>query len=59
MQSKEGVKGSFWLTEHDMRKGTILKLDKTSKAILTVLRHLGRINEVRILLEFSADYACS
>ncbi|KAJ4954502.1 hypothetical protein NE237_011285 [Protea cynaroides] len=43
----EGVKGKHFFLETDI-KGPALKLDNTGKAILTVLRHLGRINETRI-----------
>ncbi|KAL6007864.1 hypothetical protein ACLOJK_033368 [Asimina triloba] len=44
---KEGVKGKHFFLETDM-KGPGLKLDNTGKAILTVLRHLGRVHETRI-----------
>ncbi|XP_021280875.1 spindle and kinetochore-associated protein 1 homolog isoform X2 [Herrania umbratica] len=43
----EAVKGKHFVLESDM-KGPSLKLDNTGKAILTVLRHLGRISETRI-----------
>ncbi|MED6172426.1 hypothetical protein PIB30_049959 [Stylosanthes scabra] len=43
----EGVKGKHFFLESDI-KGPSLKLDNTGKAILTVLRHLGRINETRV-----------
>ncbi|CAI9279406.1 unnamed protein product [Lactuca saligna] len=43
----EGVKGKHFFLETDV-KGPSLKLDITGKAILTVLRHLGRISESRI-----------
>ncbi|KAK6260841.1 hypothetical protein SCA6_015315 [Theobroma cacao] len=43
----EAVKGKHFFLESDM-KGPSLKLDNTGKAILTVLRHLGRISETRI-----------
>ncbi|CAN6205384.1 unnamed protein product [Urochloa humidicola] len=41
------VKGKPFFLEVDI-KGPGLKLDNTGKAILTVLRHLGRIHETRI-----------
>lgn len=44
---KEAVRGKHFFLETDM-KGPALKLDNTGKAILTVLRHLGRISETRI-----------
>ncbi|RCV13053.1 hypothetical protein SETIT_2G315800v2 [Setaria italica] len=43
----EAVKGKPFFLEVDI-KGPGLKLDNTGKAILTVLRHLGRIHETRI-----------
>ncbi|XP_061363839.1 spindle and kinetochore-associated protein 1 homolog [Gastrolobium bilobum] len=43
----EGIKGKHFFVEADI-KGPALKLDNTGKAILTVLRHLGRINETRV-----------
>ncbi|XP_043813093.1 spindle and kinetochore-associated protein 1 homolog isoform X2 [Manihot esculenta] len=43
----ETIKGKHFFLETDI-KGPTLKLDNTGKAILTVLRHLGRINETRI-----------
>lgn len=43
----EAVKGKHFFVESDI-KGPALKLDNTGKAILTVLRHLGRISEARI-----------
>ncbi|CAA6656124.1 unnamed protein product [Spirodela intermedia] len=43
----EAVKGKHFFLETDMR-GPGLKLDNTGKAILTVFRHLGRIQETRI-----------
>ncbi|CAK9227604.1 unnamed protein product [Sphagnum jensenii] len=42
----QSVKGKHFFLETDMR-GPTLKLDNTGKAILTVFRHLGRINEFR------------
>ncbi|KAI4356740.1 hypothetical protein L6164_000734 [Bauhinia variegata] len=45
--SVEGVKGKHFFLETDI-KGPALKLDNTGKAILTVLRHLGRISETRV-----------
>ncbi|KAK3127038.1 hypothetical protein QOZ80_7AG0567340 [Eleusine coracana subsp. coracana] len=41
------VKGKHFFLETDL-KGPGLKLDHSGKAILTVLRHLGRIHETRI-----------
>lgn len=47
MQGKEGIKGQHWFMEADMRQTQTLRPDKTGKALLTVLRHLGRLHEVR------------
>ncbi|KAJ9188479.1 hypothetical protein P3X46_003835 [Hevea brasiliensis] len=43
----ETIKGKHFFLETDI-KGPTLKLDNTGKAILTALRHLGRISETRI-----------
>ncbi|GKC13565.1 spindle and kinetochore-associated protein 1, partial [Tanacetum coccineum] len=43
----EAVKGKHFFLETDV-KGPTLRLDNTGKAILTVLRHLGRLSESRI-----------
>ncbi|KAF7844862.1 spindle and kinetochore-associated protein 1-like protein [Senna tora] len=43
----EGIKGKHFFLEVDI-KGPSLKLDNTGKAILTVLRHLGRFSETRV-----------
>lgn len=43
----EAVKGKHFFIESDI-KGPALKHDNTGKAILTVLRHLGRISGARI-----------
>ncbi|KAI3498521.1 hypothetical protein L1887_34296 [Cichorium endivia] len=43
----EGVKGKHFFLETDI-KGPSFKLDITGKAIITVLRHLGRLSESRI-----------
>ena len=47
MQGKEGIKGHHWFMEADMKQTQTLRPDKTGKALLTVLRHLGRMHEVR------------
>ena len=47
-QGKEGMKGRHFLLESDLRDGMTLKLDKTSKSILIILRQLGRISEVSV-----------
>ncbi|OIT07842.1 PREDICTED: spindle and kinetochore-associated protein 1 homolog [Nicotiana attenuata] len=43
----EAVKGKHFFLESDI-KGPSLKHDHTGRAILTVLRHLGRISETRV-----------
>ncbi|KAL3616511.1 hypothetical protein CASFOL_039901 [Castilleja foliolosa] len=45
--STDAVKGKHFFLEADI-KGPSLKLDNTGRALLTVLRHLGRISETRI-----------
>ena len=47
-QGKEGIKGRHWFTEPDLKAGACIRSDKTGRALLTVLRHLGRIQEVRL-----------
>ncbi|KAH6789566.1 spindle/kinetochore-associated-like protein [Perilla frutescens var. frutescens] len=43
----DSVKGNHFFLESDI-KGPSLKLDNTGRALLPVLRHLGRIRETRI-----------
>ncbi|CAL1361482.1 unnamed protein product [Linum trigynum] len=43
----DAAKGKHFFVETDV-KGPNLKLDNSGKAILTILRHLGRITETRI-----------
>ncbi|KAL0041368.1 hypothetical protein WJX79_001095 [Trebouxia sp. C0005] len=54
---KEGIRGRYWFLESDLKGGTTLKMDKTGKAILTVLRHLGRLTEVRVSLDGTPQVA--
>lgn len=42
------VPGKYWVLEQDLKNGHALKKDNTSKSILTLLRHLGRISECRL-----------
>ncbi|GIL53944.1 hypothetical protein Vafri_9512 [Volvox africanus] len=49
--AKDGVKGHYWFLESDLRDGAAIKLDKTGKSILTLLRHLGRLQEVRCSID--------
>ena len=44
VQNKEGVKGRYWFMDADVKDGALT--GKTGKTILTVLRHLGRLQEV-------------
>ncbi|KAI7839366.1 hypothetical protein COHA_006891 [Chlorella ohadii] len=44
----EALKGRSWLMESDLRSGAAVRLDKTGKTLLTLLRHLGRLQEVRV-----------
>ena len=41
------MKGQHWFMEADMKQTQTLRPDKTGRALLTVLRHLGRLHEVR------------
>ncbi|XP_047981347.1 spindle and kinetochore-associated protein 1 homolog isoform X1 [Salvia hispanica] len=47
ISTADSVKGKYFFLESDI-KGPSLKLDNTGRALLTVLRHLGRITETRI-----------
>ena len=47
MQGKEVVKGKPWFPDEDRKHATVLRPDKSGKAITTILRHLNRIQEVR------------
>jgi chromosome segregation ATPase len=38
----------YFVLESDLRRGRYLKMDNTSKSILTILRHVGRISECRL-----------
>lgn len=40
------MRGQYWFTEGELRNGAALRPDKTGKALLMALRHLGRISEV-------------
>jgi hypothetical protein len=44
----EALKGKVWVMEADLKSGAALRLDNTGKTILTLLRHLGRVTELRI-----------
>ncbi|MCO5609897.1 hypothetical protein L7F22_064131 [Adiantum nelumboides] len=44
--ASDNVKDKHFFFESDM-KGSALKMDNTGKAILTVLRHLGRTSDVQ------------
>jgi Spindle and kinetochore-associated protein 1 len=46
-QTKDGIKGRYWMTEADLRRGAVLKLDKSGRAVLMMMRTLGRLQEVR------------
>jgi hypothetical protein len=44
---KEGARGQRWFLEADLRGGSALRPDKSGRALLMLLRHLGRVSEVR------------
>ena len=46
-QCAEPLRGRPWVLEADLKAGAHLRLDKSGKAMLTLLRHLGRLAEVR------------
>jgi len=52
---KDNIKGRYWFLETDLKDGNFLKPDKTGRAILTLLRHLSRVQEVRITVEGSSN----
>lgn len=41
-QPHEQLKGRSWVLESDLKSGAAVRLDKTGKTLLTLLRHLGR-----------------
>lgn len=43
MQPHDSLKGRSWVLESDLRSGAAVRLDKTGKTLLTLLRHLGRL----------------
>ena len=47
----EMLKGKVWAMESDLKSGAALRLDKTGKTVLTLLRHLGRVGEVRMSVD--------
>lgn len=47
VQKREDVQGRPFLLEHDLKDGDKLRMDKTGKTIMVLLRHLGRVQEVR------------
>jgi len=49
----DSLKGRMWVLESDLKSGAALRLDKTGKTILTLLRHLGRLVEVRVSVDGS------
>ena len=47
-QVHSDLKGRSWVLESDLRAGSAVRLDKSGKSLLTLLRHLGRLQEVRV-----------
>lgn len=39
--------GEYFIVEEDIKEFSTLKMDSVGRAILTVLRHCGRIKEIR------------
>ena len=52
MQSQTQIKNQSWITDWDLQQSPVLKPDKTGKALLTILRHLKRIQEVSHCVQF-------
>jgi hypothetical protein len=46
-KAKDAARGRFWFVETDLRSGSAIRMDKTGKSVLMLLRHLGRLAEVR------------
>lgn len=46
-QETKDTKGVFFVTEDDLRKHGSLKMDSSARAALTILRHCGRMKEIR------------
>lgn len=44
----EQLKARSWVLEADLKSGSAVRLDKTGRALLTLLRHVGRLQEVRV-----------
>ncbi|KAG1680405.1 hypothetical protein FOA52_015496 [Chlamydomonas sp. UWO 241] len=52
---REGVAGRHFFLEADLKEGNTLRLDKSGKTMMVLLRHLGRVQEVRATL---CDQTC-
>lgn len=52
---KEELHGTRWVLESDLRSGSALRMDKSGRATLTALRHLGRLAEVRLIVDGAAQ----
>ncbi|XP_041464320.1 spindle and kinetochore-associated protein 1-like isoform X1 [Lytechinus variegatus] len=46
-QENKDTKGTFFVTEDDLRRHGSLKMDSSARAALTILRHCGRMREIR------------
>jgi hypothetical protein len=53
----EQLKGRSWVMEADLRNGTAVRMDKSGKMLLSLLRHLGRLQEVRVQAEGATHLA--
>ena len=47
MQGRSELKGKRWFTDAERKQAAVLRQDKTGRAILTILRQLKRLHEVR------------
>nr|KAG5701320.1 hypothetical protein BaRGS_006094 [Batillaria attramentaria] len=47
MQESKDTAGAYFVTESDLQEWSNVKLSKENRSILTVLRHCGRMYEIR------------
>ncbi|KAK3608167.1 hypothetical protein CHS0354_034125 [Potamilus streckersoni] len=47
LQESKDTAGCYFIVDDDIKEFSVKKMDNTSRSILTILRHCGRIKEVR------------
>jgi hypothetical protein len=57
LQPHEALKGRSWVLESDLKTGAAVRPDKSGRALLTLLRHLGRLQEARLQADGAAHLA--